>query len=232
MIKHLLLSLILLTIFTSPLVYGKYPSFTNTYSVVIVFKNYYVKFHGSRIVLNGSIEGFLDAKYVFHRDRVYVTVSYKRYVLNGFENPVSRRYVTSLLEGSRGYKYSVDEKPFPLNKAFIVEGRIKYYVSPKYLDPSNTIVQKPLYPLDNNSFIEEYRLFRYDKSSGVLLEIMINSTMKTNKTTTYYMLHFILSGSTNTILEKYLVNPIILMTASILIYPSILVIKYYRGKRS
>lgn len=181
--KILLLILsIYLVLMTIPVSSQQYPVIINTYVSNIVFKDLHVKTSSGDIILNGVVYGVLETKYVFRHEEVVVLTRYNRYSLTGFKNNTAREYIEQILSGTAHYRYEREEPPYSDRKIFIIEGGIKYYVSPVYLVSTNTIEQHAIFSLGNNTYIDENRVFKYDRGSGVLISLNISSKIKINET--------------------------------------------------
>jgi len=159
------------------------PVITVEYNARIIFYNYQVAVSDKNITLTGVIDGVLRAKFTFREENVFVTVKYTTYNITGF-NDDSREYVLKLLEESKIYTYSVDEEPYSYKKIFYYEGGVKYYVSQRHLLTLYTdrIEQSIATYIDQYSKLYEYRLFKYDYSTGILLKMNITSILKINET--------------------------------------------------
>jgi len=218
----LLLTPLVLTSLYTPM--AKYPVIINKYEVRVVFQNLHVKTNGGKIVLNGTVSGVLEAKYIFHKDEVIVSTRYLEYRLKDFEDKNARTYIEHALSGVTYNQYRRDEPPYSVNKAFIIEGGIKYYVSPLYLLSNNLIEQHLMFPLGNHTYIVEDRFFTYDRGSGILIGLNITSDIKVNKTIyTHYCIWFKLVDSNKYSLLYQVADPGLLLLITIVVYTLILV---------
>jgi len=158
---------------------------TVEYNARIILYNYQVAKDGETMTLTGVINGVLRAKFVFREENVFVTVNYVKYDITGFTND-SIEYILSLLRESKTYSYNVDEEPYSVKKIFYYEGGVKYYVSQRHLlnHYTDSIEQSIVAYVDQYSNLYEYRYFKYDYSTGILLKMNITSILKVNETTT------------------------------------------------
>lgn len=180
------------------IVYSTYPELIIQYSSYVDFKNITIQYYGARIVLNGIVVGLLYAKYVFRENNIIVTLRYTNFSTKGFYDELSREYILMRLSEKQVYVFNKSEQPYDINKAFIIEGGIKYYVSPNYLDFNGVVDQSINFILDNYTILSEKRYFRYDSATGILVDLYVNSKIFVNNSiNTNYTIQFKLYGSSN-----------------------------------
>uniref|UniRef100_A0A7C4HE15 Uncharacterized protein n=1 Tax=Staphylothermus marinus TaxID=2280 RepID=A0A7C4HE15_STAMA len=174
--------LIITLLFIPKIVHSNYPEVIVYYRSFVEFDNFIVKDFGTSFVLNGYINGILHAKYIYRENGVVVSLKYLEYNLSGFEDYLSRQYIVSKLNEESKYFFGKNEYPYEINKPFILEGSIKYYVSPSNLDLSGIVEQRVSFVLDNYTVLFETRFFKYDLATGILIELRVNSRLYINET--------------------------------------------------
>lgn len=162
--------------------YSTYPEIILHYKALVEFENFTVDYSSVVVNLNGCINGLLYAKYVFRENAVVISLKYINYSLNGFDDLLARQYIISKLNEKPIYVFSRNEHPYELDKPFIIEGGVKYYVSPANLELDGIVDQSASFILHNYTILREKRLFRYDLSTGILIELFINSQIYVNNT--------------------------------------------------
>ena len=225
-IVYVLLAILFITSISQP-INSSYPVIVNNYSVHVVFQNFNVVFNNKPLSLNGEVYGVVQAKYVFREREVVVSNKYLRYELKGFKTAGEREYITRILSGTVVRRYNYSEPPYSVDKAFIIEGGVKYYVSPTHLLASDSIEQHLVFPLGNRTYIAENRFFQYDRSTGVLITLNITSVIKVNETThTFYMLVFKLIDSTTKPLLLKTLDYRIIAPATLTLYVILLLVEH------
>jgi hypothetical protein len=155
---------------------------------------------GQSITLNGEVSGVLKATYVFYSDSVLMTTRYVKYVIKGFPDPEARSYIKTLLGEIVRHIYDIHEPPYPPSKSFLLNGGLKYYVYPDTLLPDPIVRQRTtfLVPIAKNTIrILEDRFFKYDASTGILVEFKINAEEGITKPFSRYFFHLVLTSSPN-----------------------------------
>ncbi len=156
------------------------------YEAHVSFRNYHV---GS-IILDGDVDGLLEARYRFYHETVIVDTHYLKYRLKGFTSPEARVFIEKLIGESvrRVYdisNYTPSDIPYPRHSLFIRRGGLPYYINPILLSDEPIYRQRIAFTLSSGKELYnvlEDRVFKYDKGSGVLTETRIESRITSNTT--------------------------------------------------